>query len=36
MPTMNQLTYAKNGDLEEVLGGDQTLLGLVDHETAEA
>lgn len=36
MPTMNQLTYAKNGDLEEVLGGDETLLGLVDHEAAEA
>ena len=33
---MRQLTYAKNGDLEEVLRGDETLLGLVDHETAEA
>ena len=33
---MRLLTYAQDGDLEEVLRGDEALLGLVDHETAEA
>ena len=34
--THSQLTYSKNGNLKKVLGGDETLLWLIDHEAAEA